>query len=278
MQTENNLLITPPHGRAFLLDVFHPKQASRGVIVFAHGFKGFKDWGHWHLLAEGFAEAGYGFVKFNFSHNGTTLEEPLAFADPEAFGTNNYRLELTDLGTVVDWCCEHLGAGSPVRPITLIGHSRGGGISILYASQDARIKTLITWASVDNMAFAWQRPGAVEQWRQEGVHWIANARTGQQLPLYLPFLEDVEAHPTQYGLQPALQKLTCPLLIIHGNADPSVPLTAAEQLHAWEPEASLVIIDQADHVFGGYHPYPLTTLPLPSQQLLNHSLVFLAER
>lgn len=278
MQTENNLLITPPHGRAFLLDVFHPHQASRGVIIFAHGFKGFKDWGHWHLLAAGFARVGYTFVKFNFSHNGTTLEEPLTLADPEAFGANNYGLELIDLGTVVDWCCEHLGAGSPERPIALIGHSRGGGISILHAAQDERIKILITWASVDNMAFAWQRSGAAEQWRKEGVLWITNARTGQQLPLYLPFLEDVEAHPTQYALQPALQKLTCPLLIIHGNADPSVPLAAAEQLHQWKPEAKLVIIDQADHVFGGYHPYPLTTLPPPSQQLLDRSLAFLAGR
>ncbi|WP_435524823.1 hypothetical protein [Chryseobacterium indoltheticum] len=39
-------------------------------------------------------------VKFNFSHNGTTVEDPENFADLEAFGNNNYSKELSDLGVL----------------------------------------------------------------------------------------------------------------------------------------------------------------------------------
>ena len=37
-------------------------------------------------MAEAFAKAGYFFVKFNFSHNGTTIDDPDNFGDLEAFG------------------------------------------------------------------------------------------------------------------------------------------------------------------------------------------------
>ncbi len=39
---------------------------SSGLVVFAHGYKGFKDWGAWHLVAQAFAEAGFDFLKLYF--------------------------------------------------------------------------------------------------------------------------------------------------------------------------------------------------------------------
>ena len=49
---------------------------NRKVVIFSHGFKGFKDWGCFPLVSRCFAEQNFVFVKFNFSHNGTTLESP----------------------------------------------------------------------------------------------------------------------------------------------------------------------------------------------------------
>ena len=43
---------------------------AKPLVIFCHGYKGFKDWGPWHLVAKAFAEAGFFFLKFNFSHNG----------------------------------------------------------------------------------------------------------------------------------------------------------------------------------------------------------------
>ena len=67
------------------------------------------------------------FVKFNFSHNGTTLENPSDFKDLESFGNNNFSKELYDLDKVISWICSKFKCPE----ITLLGHSRGGGISML---------------------------------------------------------------------------------------------------------------------------------------------------
>lgn len=89
--------------RSFLADArFAEDGRPKPVVVFAHGFKGFKDWGHFNQIAEAFARRGFGFVKFNFSHNGTTPEHPLDFADLEAFGQNSHGKELDDFGAAVD--------------------------------------------------------------------------------------------------------------------------------------------------------------------------------
>ena len=93
-------------------------------------------------MAEKFAEAGFFFVKFNFSHNGTTVEDPHNFADLEAFGNNNYSKELSDLGVVIDYFSEYDTIDE--HKIILIGHSRGGGISIIKTYEDERINGLIT--------------------------------------------------------------------------------------------------------------------------------------
>ena len=48
---------------------FSFNNTNKNLIIFCHGFKGFKDWGPWNLVAEHFAKAGFFFIKFNFSHN-----------------------------------------------------------------------------------------------------------------------------------------------------------------------------------------------------------------
>src|SRR5690606_3008749 len=97
LNIERNIIIENPATRNFLADAYFPESAEKlPLVIFAHGYKGYKDWGAWHLMAEKFAEAGFFFVKFNFSHNGTTLENPETFDDLEAFGHNNFSKEMLD--------------------------------------------------------------------------------------------------------------------------------------------------------------------------------------
>ena len=71
---KNNIQLQNPETKAFLADAVYPDQAENlPLIIFCHGYKGYKDWGAWSLMAEKFAVNGYFFVKFNYSHNGTTL-------------------------------------------------------------------------------------------------------------------------------------------------------------------------------------------------------------
>jgi len=74
MKKINNIILNGAANRPFALDViFTENGKQKPVVIFAHGFKGFKDWGHWEAIGEAFATAGFVFVKFNFSHNGVTM-------------------------------------------------------------------------------------------------------------------------------------------------------------------------------------------------------------
>ena len=68
-------------------------------------------------MAEEFAKAGYFFVKFNFSHNGTTINDPDNFGDLEAFGNNNYTKELSDYQTVIGYFENHPKVDSEKLPL-----------------------------------------------------------------------------------------------------------------------------------------------------------------
>ena len=104
MVLERNVVIEGKHSKPILLDVgYRANGIQKPIVVFAHGFKGFKDWGHFNLVMEHFINEGFAFLKFNFSHNGGTVDQPIDFPDLEAFGNNNYSIELDDLRTVVDW-------------------------------------------------------------------------------------------------------------------------------------------------------------------------------
>src|SRR5690606_40169934 len=58
-----------------------PTNTPKKIVVFLHGFKGFKDWGHFNEVMHFFAENNMVFVKFNFSHNGGTIDQPIDFPD-----------------------------------------------------------------------------------------------------------------------------------------------------------------------------------------------------
>ena len=76
--TERNIIIEGSHDKPILLDfAYEPTNTLKPVIIFVHGFKGFKDWGHFNLLMDYFVQQGFVFVKFNFSHNGGTVENPI---------------------------------------------------------------------------------------------------------------------------------------------------------------------------------------------------------
>ena len=77
--------------REFLTDAIFPNSDKKlPLIIFVHGYKGYKDWGAWELMGEKFANAGFYFVKFNMSHNGTTLENLNNLTDLESFANNNF--------------------------------------------------------------------------------------------------------------------------------------------------------------------------------------------
>lgn len=273
-----NFKVYPEHGRAFTADASYiQNNAPKPVVVFTHGFKGFKDWGHFNLLAKYFAEAGYIFIKFNFSHNGTSVEDDTDLHDMEAFGNNNFCLELDDLKAVLDELHQPDG---PVQQeemdlahIYLIGHSRGGGSVILKAAEDTRIKAVATWAGVNNFNQRWDEL-ELEPWKKEGVQWITNARTGQKMPLYYQIVENYQANTHRLEIPKVIRNMKQPLLILHGEEDETLPVQMAHDLHTWKEDAELQFIPAADHSFGGKHPYESDTLPDAARAAADLSINF----
>jgi dipeptidyl aminopeptidase/acylaminoacyl peptidase len=273
---KQNIIISNPETKDFLADAFYPeKEEKLPLVIFVHGYKGYKDWGAWNLMAEKFAGAGFFFVKFNFSHNGTTVEDPHNFADLEAFGNNNYSKELSDLGAVIDYFAQNDKVDA--QKIILIGHSRGGGISIIKTYEDERIHCLITLASVDSLD-RFPKDEAFEQWKNEGVYYVVNGRTKEEMPHYFQFYEDYEKDIHRFDVERATEMAKAHFLIIHGTSDESVSVKNAEHLHLLHPNSEVYLIENADHTFGAREPWEKKELPVYLRDVTEKCIMFIKEK
>jgi pimeloyl-ACP methyl ester carboxylesterase len=253
-----------------LVDV---RAGSRGVplpvVVLAHGFKGFKDWGFFPLLADRLARAGFAAVSYNASGSGVDDSGTVAY--PDRFGHNTFSAELADLESVLD-AVDAAGLGLPVpTSIGLLGHSRGGGMAILAAARRPEVKALVTWAAIAS-TLRWSREMQAH-WKAQGHLEVRNQRTGQVLPLYPDILDDLARHAEALDITAAARGLTIPWLIAHGAVDETVKVTEAEVLARAAPTAETLFIPQTGHTFGASHP--LADRPPALAALLDATIGFL---
>ncbi|GAA0893225.1 hypothetical protein GCM10009122_29040 [Fulvivirga kasyanovii] len=265
------------HGKRMLADArYIPDGKKKPIILFIHGFKGFKDWGHFNVLASEMARAGYVFVKFNLSHNGTTPEHPVDFVDLDAFSENNFSIELDDAGTVIDYLfskeCIIPASEMDTDHLFLMGHSRGGGLALLKTAEDSRVKAVATWAAVADFN-RWTK-SVLNEWQREGVTHILNGRTGQEMPMKYQIVEDLEKNQDRLSISKAVGSLLRPVLVVHGTEDETVSTSDAEKIHDLAKESALLLIDKANHVFGASHPYERDQLPDHAQLAFNRTLDF----
>ncbi|MFN0728446.1 alpha/beta hydrolase family protein [Polaribacter gochangensis] len=278
MKVINNLVLEGKHNKPILVDVFYEEtNQQKPVVIFCHGYKGFKDWGAWNVMAKAFAEAGFFFVKFNFSHNGGTINQPIDFPDLEAFGNNNYTKELDDLETVVDWISStnEYQNEVDVNNISLIGHSRAGGIVTIKSEEDARISKVISLAGVCDFAKRTATSGDLEQWKKDDVKYVENGRTKQQMPHFYQFYEDFKQNEERLTIKRAVENLRIPYLIIHGDKDTSVFIDEAKNLYSWNSKNQIEIIENSNHVFNTSHPWEKENLSEELKKVVEKSIIFL---
>ena len=225
--------------------------SDRPVVVVLHGFKGFKDWGMFPPFSERLARAGFMVVTPNVSGSG--VDDRGEFAYPERFGHNTFSAELEDLRRVVDALFQGELGLPPPPALGLMGHSRGGGISILQTARDPRVRALVTWSAISTIE-RWP-PEERTAWRKAGVNQIKNVRTGQILPLYTGVLDEIDARPEALDIQSAARRITVPWLLAHGTADESVPLREARALVAASSQVRFLPIEGGGHTYGAVHPW-----------------------
>ena len=274
-----NLVLRRENNKPIVWDAFFNNDNNKKpLVIFCHGYKGFKDWGAWDLVAEAFMKANLFYVKFNFSHNGGTVEQPIDFPDLKAFAENNYSKELEDLDAMISFLIsgenEFLNQ-IDTNDISVIGHSRGGGISILKTNEDQRIKKLITWASVSSFGKRTSTTGDLEQWKKDGVKYVLNGRTKQKMPHNFQFYLDFKANEQRLNIENAEKNINVPHLIIHAKEDPSVLYQEALNLHQWNPKSELFTIENSNHVFDAKHPWTESKMPSNLEKVVNKTVDFI---
>ncbi len=270
--------ISNRHGDVIHGDIHTPASSEIAPLaIICHGFKGFKDWGMFPYAADVLASRGISVLRFNFSLNGIA-DDFMNFTALDRFERNTVCRELDDLGDIID----AIGTGDIVIPgtdcnrLAVIGHSLGGGVSIVKTSEDPRIRATVSWAGVSS--FDRWGPKFKQQWRGQGRMEIQNTRTGQMMPMGIAMLDDLEQNAGRFDITAAATQLRRPLLLLHGEQDLSVPLEEGLRIRD-AADLSLTVmhvIPNTDHTFGAVHPFTGTTPAL--DRVLDITTAWLLEK
>ncbi len=252
--------LTNTRGEPLRGDVFQPDrtEGASPVVVVCHGFKGFKNWGFFPEIGARLAAAGFIAVPFNFSGCGigADLEN---FTELDRFARDTTSKQVVDLGCVLD--ALHDGSlpveGADLERVAVLGHSRGGATALVRAHEDARVRAVVTWACVSTL---WRYSDAeLAAWKQRGEMEFLNTRTKQVMRIEYGAVEDMLAHRERFDVERVARALRVPLLLVHGEADESVPVREAQVLHTAARTSTLHVIAGAGHTFGAVHPWKGST-------------------
>jgi pimeloyl-ACP methyl ester carboxylesterase len=225
---------------------FDIPEGARALVVIAHGFKGFKDWGFFPWLSEYLCRERAAVCRFNMSRSGIG-ENAETFERLDLFADDTYSAQIADLLDVVLWCQARVDL-----PTFLLGHSRGGGMVLLAAEKVEKLCGVVTWNSISRLE-RWDE-ATKARWRRDGYQDVINARTKQVMRMSTRMLEDYEAHRAQLDILGAVVRLEVPLLVVHGGRDESVSASESREIAAYSRDAALVGIGNATHTFNAIHP------------------------
>lgn len=250
-------------------EVYPAAKAPVGSVIVCHGFKGFAHWAFFPYLARSLAEAGLNAITFDFSGSGIGPDRE-SFTQPDAFAGNTFSKEQEDIDIVYDYARRMKIINGKFG---LFGHSRGGGMAIIYtAAHASEVSSLVTWAAIGRTN--WWTPEEALTWHRQGYAEVTNSRTGQVMRMDTDLLEDVELHgATKLDISAAAKKVKAPWLIIHGTGDETVRSTEGERLHELSPGMStLRLIEEANHGFSATHP--LNEVPPVLEKVVEETVKF----
>ncbi|MEX0744701.1 MAG: alpha/beta fold hydrolase [Phycisphaeraceae bacterium] len=247
-----------------------PGATPRGVLLIAHGFKGYKDYGLLPHLAEHASKQGLIAHRFNFSHSGMTRNVE-TFERPDLFERDTFSRQVEDLWTVAAAADAGQIAGEGL-PQVWFGHSRGGVTSICAAGQLAKqaAETSVWTAAPVGLVSAAAPHEAnnlddaqSRMLRKAGRTASPSGRTGQTLFVGRDWLDDIEQAGDALDPVAMVKVGNWPVLIVHGGADVTVQAASARRLaDAAGARARLEIIEGASHTFDCPNPLTLDQ-PLP---------------
>lgn len=198
----------PTENRKRLYGWYIPAPAGSPALVVMHGWG--SNAGMMLPLAAPLHAAGYSLLLVDARCHGQS--------DGDSFASLPRFAE--DIEAAVRWLAGQPGVD--VQAIGLVGHSVGAGAALLAASRQPAVRAVVSLA-----AFA--HPAAMLR------RWLA----AQGIPYWplgvyvLAYVQRVIGHRFD-DIAPChtIGRVTCPVLIVHGLADQTVPVAEARQIHA----------------------------------------------
>jgi len=246
------------------------------LVLIMHGFKAWKDWGYFPYTAERIASSGAICINMSSSLCGVP-DGADDYIFPEKFASNTVTRELADIRLILDSFIIGMISSKALDQwngrIILLGHSRGGSVSIFAAAEDNRISKLIAWSPIERFVRFSDRQ--IREWKQVGYVEFDDSRTGTTLRIDKSYLDDFEKHGEKYNPQKRVAELQIPILFIHGKQDVTVPHAESSLLfNCTKPGlAEYELIDNTGHTFGIRHPFTETTKAL--DEVLTKTITFI---
>ncbi|MBX3474849.1 MAG: alpha/beta fold hydrolase [Planctomycetes bacterium] len=252
------------------------------LVLVLHGFKGFKDWGFFPWLGRSLADSGLCAALMNFSHCGIQAGRD-HFDRLDLFEQDTWGKRLLDVLAVLNaaqaGALTSKAAPNPAR-LGIVGHSMGGGVALLAAAKDGRVRSLVTLAGVSS-ALRFDGPDVRLHLRELGHVKVMNTRTNQEMRVGQGYFDELDENPQAFDVAAAAARITLPWLIVHGVDDESVPIDEAHELldaantnPVQGENVKLLTLDGTGHTFGAQHPfaYPTTHLEQAASAVSSHLL------
>ncbi len=131
-------------------------------------------------------------------------------------------------------------------PVTLIGSSLGGLTSAYLGQQHPQVQRLVLLAPAFQFLSHWLSKFGDEQinhWQQEKYLMVNHYGEGRSLPLSYDFITDAAQYKEEILQRPI------PTLILHGQDDEVIPISASRDFAKSRPWVELVEL-KSDHALG----------------------------
>ncbi|MFA5797226.1 MAG: alpha/beta hydrolase [Candidatus Woesearchaeota archaeon] len=208
--------------------------ASKSIIIISHAMANDKsERGKLDRVAKELNQSEYNVLVFDFSGCGESDDDTLTVEK-----------EVDDLKSAI-----HFSKSRGYTKIGLFGHSLGCLVSLKCYTPD--IHTMVLWSPItDKVKYTWDERLSKEQLHElEHKGYFTRTRKNAIRTTYQvdkQMLIDREI----VDQKDLLKNVTCPILLIHGTKDTTVPITDSEEaITLLSQDSKLELVDGADHDF-----------------------------